>query len=371
MLFKKTLRTTGYPAIHLDLRSTMALTLQSTKHASPTTAARPRILTTHPKKGLAAWRSRTELLPGWEDHSRRLWGKPELASVLTDLRWAWKLFTFSRQYDAVVTGSERPALFFALLQRFLRRKKVPHVFLECLWNLPEGGFGRWRRRLLLRNVALGAARVIVHASRQVPAYEAAFDVPPGIFEFLRCHATLYDVAYPASEGDYIFVAGFYSRDWPTLLVAAKDVPAHFVVSALSLDPFKGLSIPANVEIRKFTPDEFNRAMAGSSMVVVPLLKGLLHSGGHQGFENAMTMGKTVVVADAWAEDYIQNGANGMVVPPADPEALRRAILYLLENPDVARRMAEKAREASREFTPEVFAAGVLRLVEECVRQKPA
>jgi glycosyltransferase involved in cell wall biosynthesis len=275
----------------------------------------------------------------------------------------------STRYDVVITGSERPSLIFALLQHILRRKRVPHIFIECLWILPRGYLKRWRRRTLLRWVAQGAARIVVHARRQVEAYEKAFDIAPGKFVFLRCQSSLYGACYPVNTGDYIFAGGDSGRDYATLIEAVRDLPCRVMIAALRRDHFRGLTLPANVQIVTLDPERFNLEMAGARLVAVSLQRGLLHSGGHQGFENAMTLGKAVVVADDWAEDYIEDGTTGVLVPAGSAGALRTALSRLLDDPELVRLIGEKAKGASTAFAPEVFFEGVFRLVDECLQKQ--
>ena len=52
---------------------------------------------------------------------------------------------------------------------------------------------------------------------------------------------------------------------------------------------------------------------------------------------------------AGAEDLIEDGVNGRVVPVGDPDALTAAMRELLSDPDSARRMGEMARRKSASF----------------------
>jgi glycosyltransferase involved in cell wall biosynthesis len=67
------------------------------------------------------------------------------------------------------------------------------------------------------------------------------------------------------------------------------------------------------------------------------------------------MGKAVIVADdSGAEDYVESGVTGFVVPAGDVAAMRRAIAELIEDPDRTRDMGSHARRAAAQFTPDRF-----------------
>ena len=48
-------------------------------------------------------------------------------------------------------------------------------------------------------------------------------------------------------------------------------------------------------------------------------------------------------------EVIEDGVNGILVPPGDPEALARAIDRLLANRNLARRLSEGARERGKDY----------------------
>jgi glycosyltransferase involved in cell wall biosynthesis len=52
-------------------------------------------------------------------------------------------------------------------------------------------------------------------------------------------------------------------------------------------------------------------------------------------------------------ELVKNGDNGLLVPPADPRSLSRAIQHLADNPDESRRMGLRGRKRMEEqFTLE-------------------
>lgn len=60
---------------------------------------------------------------------------------------------------------------------------------------------------------------------------------------------------------------------------------------------------------------------------------------------AMSCGLPVIVADfPGVNEVVTNEVNGLIVPSRDPLALSKAILYILENRDVQKRLGENARQ---------------------------
>lgn len=338
----------------------------------PRSSLKPlRILATQNKHDHSLWLGRVELLPGWREELDKIRGEgePEIESLLTNLKWAWRLFRASRNYDVVVTGSDRMSRIFATLQLFFRRRKIPHLYIAWLCN-PFGG--RLKRRLLrihLRWSVLGATRAIVEGKQEIAAHAKELAVPASKFVFLPYHSTLCDFHYEAQEGDYIFAGGDGNRDYRTMIEAVRGVPYRVVVAALSRDHFRGIQVPDNVEIVTLSRGDFFQRMAGAALVVVPMLPHLLHPGGQQTWINAMAMGKAVIVAeDRSAHDYITHQITGWLTEPGNPSALRGAICLLMENRDLARSLGRRAQEAAIQFSPERFLERAFRIAEECIEE---
>ena len=65
---------------------------------------------------------------------------------------------------------------------------------------------------------------------------------------------------------------------------------------------------------------------------------------------AMALEKPVVASRIGGiTDLVNDGVNGLLVPPADPQALADRILFLMENPETGRRMAGKAAETAAAY----------------------
>ena len=324
-----------------------------------------RILTAYEKGGHPAWVSKVnvsqELLRAWQEKRGKTFSP--LHKLLHDLRWAWWMFRASRKYDVVYTGSDWVGLFFAIGQRLMRRKRVPHIFIDSLLTIEPSSDSI--KRLLYRLAVQGSCRVMVQRSCEVESYAQALDVPREKFIFALYHSTIYDTPYTVRDDGYVFAGGDSDRDYPLLFEAVRGLPYRVLIASMKADYFRTLEVPQNVEIRKASEAEFVQLMAGASVNVVPLKSLPQHVGGEQTYANAMTMGKPTIVTDMYASDYIENKITGILTPAGDVRALRQAIQELMENLEYARGMGTKAKEAAKAFAPEKFFEVVFRISEEC------
>ncbi len=82
--------------------------------------------------------------------------------------------------------------------------------------------------------------------------------------------------------------------------------------------------------------------------------------------DAFLAGVPVVATTAGGlPEMIENRVNGLLVPPADPEALAKAVVQLLRNPRLRLKLAKAGRETVlKRFTYRSTVAGTLRVYEE-------
>lgn len=85
---------------------------------------------------------------------------------------------------------------------------------------------------------------------------------------------------------------------------------------------------------------------------------------------AMAFGIPVVATTAGGlPEIVEDGVTGILVPPGDPQALAEAILRLLGDPDLRRRMGEASRErVNAKFSTEHVADQTIAVYAECLQR---
>ena len=114
-----------------------------------------------------------------------------------------------------------------------------------------------------------------------------------------------------------------------------------------------LGVP--LQMAGFRPDAARLASAFDVYVVSSLYEGV-----GRGVTEAMASARPVVAtAVDGVVDLVSPGSTGLLAAPADPAALARATLWMLDHPDEAARMGEQARERVRAlFTTEAMCAAL-------------
>jgi glycosyltransferase involved in cell wall biosynthesis/GT2 family glycosyltransferase len=123
--------------------------------------------------------------------------------------------------------------------------------------------------------------------------------------------------------------------------------------------------PANVTVLTYLPHEtvmalWEKALFGVSPSVAPeAFPTVVHE--------AMSCGKPVVASNIGGyPDLIDDGENGLLVPPGDAASLAAAMARLIADQPLRERLGEKARERARAFTPEVVMPQIERLLRTTV-----
>ncbi len=216
---------------------------------------------------------------------------------------------------------------------------------------PEEG-GWWPSENILLNSAF-PGYASLYTRYGVPMRQIAwqpFAVDPASFPFVQT----------VLESDFIVSGGNHRRDLPTFLAAARLLRE----GVHPIDLFaqeQGLEVPPQMRFRGAVPtSHFCSVVARSRFMVVPLLDDPYNAAGITAIVTALMLGRPIVAtASASTRDYIQDGVNGLLVPPNDAEAMAAAIERLDGDPILLEHLAAGAMHARPKLTTEAWAKALL------------
>jgi len=284
--------------------------------------------------------------------------------ILNRFLRAWGLFRLRSDCKVVVLGGGAQVdLWYMILQRLWPFKQVPIIKIDCLWYR-SSGLKHLLKRALFKWLDKVVSYYVVWASREILDYASAFGIPAEKFVFVPYHTTVNLGEVKVEDKGYVFSGGNFARDYESFVEAVAGLDIKVVIACTNSAALKGIRFPRNVTSVSVSHAEFMQLIASSTISVVVLKKGLLHSGGQQTFLNAMAMGKPVIVTDPQgAKDYIDNGVNGVLIPPGNPESLRNTILGLYRNSELRRKLGSAARERAAQLDTEANLSRIARLAE--------
>jgi glycosyltransferase involved in cell wall biosynthesis len=183
-----------------------------------------------------------------------------------------------------------------------------------------------------------------------------FEVPED-----RAHNTSYylDSDYFSSRATpaqppIVASVGAANRDYRTLVKAAEPLGVRMKIAAdsawfkIKVDVQDDV-LPPNIELGSFDYAGLRELYAASTFVVVPLYRGK-HASGYTAIVEAMAMARPVIATDTEGNsDFLIHGENGFYVEPGDVEGLRGKMKWLLDNPEQAQAMGQRARARVEQF----------------------
>ncbi len=337
------------------------------------------------------------------------------------LAQAWLAFRQRKRYDVLYSDSERLGIPLALLLK-LARARTPHIMLTHYLSSPKKRFWFRRariqsatrailchsteqRRLLIEDLRVPAQKVVLlpyqadqHFWRPMAAEEALRKLEEG--QHANKMPTL-QAGHDALATPIICSVGLEFRDYPTLVEAVRGLDVQLEIAAASYwSDHSGMSakdhLPPNVHVSAHKYLSLRHLYAASRFVVVPLYE-VTNQAGITVILEGMAMGKAIIVSATTGQtDTIRDRRNngfgrverrvlpggfldapdvpadlrrlptGFYVKPGDASELRKAIIYLLEHPDVADELGRNGRHVFEALmTLDHFAA---RIAQVCYSQ---
>lgn len=268
---------------------------------------------------------------------------------------AWASFLLRNKYQLIFTDGEQVGIPLAMLLKFLAGSKRPqHFMIAHILSVKkkEIFFDAFR-------IQSHIDMIFVYSTYQEKYIEQRWKIPDDqvIFTpfmvddqfFSPEKARIGDPLNLISDDKPIICAvGLEFRDYQTLLKAVVGLDIKVIIAAASPwskreDTIQDKEIPENVIVQRFSQYDLRDVYAISRFVVMPLYPVDFQAGVTAMLE-AMAMEKALICSRTPGQtDVVDEGIQGMYVPPQDASALRKAILELLAHPEQAIRMGRAGR----------------------------
>jgi glycosyltransferase involved in cell wall biosynthesis len=251
-------------------------------------------------------------------------------------------FVRARNYEVIFSNGENVSLPLAAFLKPLARRPAHALIGHRL--------SAHKKKLPLRMLHTQMDAIFLYAQTQKVYAQEVLGIPPAKLHLIAFHADsrFYHPMPEARLERRISSAGLELRDYPTLIEAVRGLDVDVCLAAASpwskrKDETANRALPPNVNARGYGYRELRDLYASSQFVVVPLYETDFQAGVTTILE-AMAMGKAVIASQTRGQrDVIQDGVNGIYVPPGNPIALRRAITDLLSSPERAAQIGANAR----------------------------
>ena len=237
-------------------------------------------------------------------------------------------------------------------------------------GLPEGWFGSYLWRRLVRSPALArlvviseALRDLLDAAKLLPArvetivaHDGADPVVPGEPGATKMPAA----AHELGKRSIGYVGSLYAgRGVEVVVELAKRIPeARFHVvggGERELAEWREVSTPPNVTFEGFVPPEqLGRWYARLDVLLMPYQRNVAVATGDTDTSRWMSpmkmfeymaAGKPIVASDLPVlREVLEDGANALLAPPEDVDAWERSVRRLLDDPGLADRLGRAARQ---------------------------
>jgi glycosyltransferase involved in cell wall biosynthesis len=250
-----------------------------------------------------------------------------------------------RRYDYIFTFECSLTSFAIAFWQTLFFSRAPkHVILQFIMREKTPSLSSRLKYSLMKWLFSSVHLAVCSARAECAYYREVFGWPASKVAYVPYHASAGMLARPGSDRGYLFAAGRTFRDFPTMIAAVAPTPYDTVIVA-SRSVAKVPAEAAHIRLHEDIPlAQFTELLEGARVVVVPLQDRRI-STGQVVILHAMALGKPVIVTrTSGSTDYIEDGKNGLLVPPSDVEALRRAIELVMTDDALRLRLGEAARQ---------------------------
>ena len=293
------------------------------------------------------------ILPGGPDLAHRTQAE-RVRGWASLLRSAWKKsgrsLSAQPRPDVVFFNTHLEALIFAVRRRLARGERPRAALASFIVAQPKPGISGWLRRAYYGRVLGAVDMAVCHSREELSRYMGWY---PKHAHRLRFHPFGFALD-PHGEADskgvklpdvpYLFSAGRSSRDYATLIGAARGLDIPLYIACDSHSELSGSDLPSNVTVlRTCYGPTFRRWMQGAQVAITPL-EPVIHSAGQMVVMQALALGVPQIVTDVpGIRGYTDEGKVVELVPPRDVEALRVSIQNVFADSALRKSLRERGR----------------------------
>jgi len=258
----------------------------------------------------------------------------------------------------------------SIIQTFGFIGSPKHIILQFIMREKEKSL-KSRIKYLFMKIVFSSVHLVVCSSKyERDYYRDVFHWDKFKVKYVPFHTDPSFLSVPLNR-EQIFISsiGRTFRDYNTLFsaVAGLDVQVIIVASPYNISD---VSIPQNVTIKHDIPMKELTTVIQQSLIVVLPLEDRKISIGQSVLLQAMAMAKPVIVTkNSGTRDYIHHMVDGVFVEPSKPAQLRNAIVNLLKDVGLRKRLGQNARKSiMRRYLPQHYFDGICDLIRHELRQ---
>ena len=252
---------------------------------------------------------------------------------------AFRALVRQDEFDVVISHSFISGFLFALIRSLFSKKRPLHFVIDVgsLNGGKESGLQIW----LLRRALPSVTGLIYHSSINEEFYSKHF---PGIRRKFVPFGTDPDLWRPAKAEamrPFALSIGYTFRDYETLIRAWSriDIPLK-IVGTESLDNLGLMNVELNPEMAVTSLQE----LIGEARFIVLPIANVRYSTGQMTLTQCMSMQKSIIVSRSYGvADYTEDGVNCLTYECGNDSEIVAKVEMISEDPELARRIASKAR----------------------------
>ncbi len=305
----------------------------------------------------------------------------EKLKLLGNLDQQLRILLKQNEFDAIYTGHYYNTFLLAFLRRIGLFKKP--IFAAAHQSLPTSPFVR----LFFKYVVQGHDKLICLSPRIKQQFQNDFQISQEKLEFIDwgidlpyCDKLVIDKEkeHQVDDSSFILSAGKTHRDYNTLTQALNDTDYNLRIYCTKDSAPDSSYVSNNIQVTYdeekivvLSDEEIYKEHKESYAVAIPLDANNHNSHSMIGITSlldSMAMGKaSIVTRNPQIGIDIEQEGIGIWVDNGDVEGWKNAITYLMENPEEAKAMGQRARHlCEAKYNLKTFSDGVGKIVQQAL-----